>query len=174
PIVLISWLQKKLEIPVIAAGGIADGATMASMLTLGASAVSVGTRFIASTEAKIEQSYKDAVVKATPEDIVMTTRLSGTPAAVINTPYIEKMGLDLPWYLKLLKDQKMTKKYIVPLIHFLGSKALEEAATGPSWKTVWSAGQSVGLIEDILSCDEIMKKLVREYDQCLKNAPQLK
>jgi nitronate monooxygenase len=174
PIVLISWLQKKLDIPVIAAGGIADGATMASMITLGASAVSVGTRFIASTEAKIEQSYKDAVVQATPEDIVMTTRLSGTPAAVINTPYIEKMGLDLPWYLKLLKNQKMTKKYIVPLIHFLGSKALEEAATGPSWKTVWSAGQSVGLIEDILSCDEIMKKLVREYDECLKNAPQLK
>jgi nitronate monooxygenase len=174
PIVLISWLQKKLHIPVIAAGGIADGATMASMLTLGASAVSIGTRFIASTEAQIEQSYKDAVVRATPEDIVMTTRLSGTPAAVINTPYIQKMGLDLPWYLKLLKDQKMTKKYIVPLIHFLGSKALEEAATGPSWKTVWSAGQSVGLIEDILSCDEIMKKLVREYDECLKNAPQLK
>jgi nitronate monooxygenase len=174
PIVLISWLQKKLDIPVIAAGGIADGATMASMLTLGASAVSIGTRFIASTEAQIEQSYKDAVVRATPEDIVMTTRLSGTPAAVINTPYIQKMGLDLPWYLKLLKDQKMTKKYIVPLIHFLGSKALEEAAKGPSWKTVWSAGQSVGLIEDILSCDEIMKKLVREYDECLKNAPQLK
>lgn len=174
PIVLISWLQKKLDIPVIAAGGIADGATMASMLTLGASAVSVGTRFIASKEAKIEQSYKDAVVNSSPEDIVMTTRLSGTPAAVIRTPYIEKMGLDLPWYLKVLKDQKMTKKYIVPLIHFLGSKALEEAATGPSWKTVWSAGQSVGLIDDILSCEEIVQKLVREYDQCLKNAPQLK
>lgn len=173
PIVLVSWLQKKLDIPVIAAGGIADGATMASMLTLGASAVSVGTRFIASKEARIEQAYKDAVVNSTPEDIVMTTRLSGTPAAVIRTPYIEKLGLDLPWYLKVLKDQKMTKKYIVPLIHFLGSKALEEAATGPSWKTVWSAGQSVGLIEDILSCREIVEKLVQEYDECLKKAPQL-
>ena len=173
PIVLISWLQKKLEIPVIAAGGVADGATMASMLTLGASAVSVGTRFIASKEARIEQAYKDAIVTSTPEDIVMTTRISGTPAAVIKTPYIEKMGLDLPWYLKVLKDQKMTKKYIVPLIHFLGSKALEEAATGPSWKTVWSAGQSVGLVEDILSCREIVEKLVHEYDECLKKAPQL-
>ncbi|MGZ3690977.1 MAG: NAD(P)H-dependent flavin oxidoreductase [Pseudobdellovibrio sp.] len=174
PIVLVDWLKKKLNIPVIAAGGIADGATMASMITLGASAVSVGTRFIASKEARIEQAYKDAIVNSTPEDIVMTTRISGTPAAVIKTPYIEKMGLDLPWYLKVLKDQKMTKKYIVPLIHFLGSKALEEAATGPSWKTVWSAGQSVGLIDEILSCQEIMEKLVREYDECLKRAPQLK
>lgn len=173
PIVLVSWLKKKLDIPVIAAGGIADGATMASMLVLGAAAVSVGTRFIACKEAKIDQAYKDAVVRATPEDIVMTTRLSGTPAAVINTPYIEKIGLDLPWYLKTLKDRKLTKKYIVPLIHFLGSRALEQAATGPSWKTVWSAGQSVGLVEEILSCTEIMEKLVYEYDQCMKSAPEL-
>lgn len=174
PIVLVDWLQKKLSIPVIAAGGIADGATMASMLTLGASAVSIGTRFIACKEAKIEQAYKDAVVNSSPEDIVMTTRLSGTPAAVIRTEYIEKMGLDLPWYLKILKDQKLTKKYIVPLIHYLGSKSLEEAATGPSWKTVWSAGQSVGLIEDILSCEQIIQKLVREYEECLTKAPRLK
>lgn len=174
PIVLISWLRTKIDIPIIAAGGVADGATMASMLTLGASAVSVGTRFIASKEAKIEQAYKEAVVRSTPEDIVMTTRLSGTPAAVINTPYVEKMGLNLPWYLQILKEQKLTKKYIVPLIHYLGSKMLEEAATGPSWKTVWSAGQSVGLVNDILSCQEIVDKLVREYDQCLKLAPRLK
>lgn len=173
PIVLISWLQKKLDIPVIAAGGVADGATMASMLVLGAAAVSIGTRFIASKEAQIDQAYKDAVIKSTPHDIVMTTRLSGTPAAVIKTPYIEKIGLDLPWYLRVLKDQKLSKKYIVPLIHFLGSKALEEAATGPSWKTVWSAGQSVGLIEDILSCKEIIEKLVQEYEDCIKQAPRL-
>lgn len=173
PIVLVSWLQKQLDIPVIAAGGIADGATMASMLTLGASAVSVGTRFIASKEATIDSAYKDAIVKSSPEDIVMTTRLSGTPAAVIKTPYIERIGLDLPWYMKALKNQKLTKKYIVPLIHLLGSKALEEAATGPSWKTVWSAGQSVGLIEEVLSCEEIIRKLVTEYEETLANTPRL-
>ncbi len=172
PIVLVSWLKRELKIPVISAGGIADGFSMAAMLTLGADAVSIGTRFIASTEAKIEKGYKDAIVNATPEDIVMTTRISGTPAAVIRTPYIDRIGLDLPWYLKILKDQKLTKKYIVPLIHLMGSKALEDAATGPSWKTVWSAGQSVGLIHEILSCDEIMKKLIREYDECLANAPR--
>lgn len=173
PIVLIPWLQKKITIPVIAAGGIADGKSMAAMLTLGASAVSIGTRFIASTEAQIEPAYKNAIVAASPEDIVMTTQISGTPAAVIRTPYIDRIGLDLPWYFKILKNQKLTKKYVVPLIHYLGSKALEEAATGATWKTVWSAGQSVGLVDEILSCDEIMKKLIREYDACLKSAPQL-
>lgn len=174
PIVLVSWLKKELSIPVIAAGGIADGATMASMLTLGASAVSIGTRFIASTEAKIPQDYKDAVVSSNPEDIVMTTRLSGTPAAVIRTPYIDKMGLHLPWYLRMMKENKSLKKYIVPLIHYLGSKSLENSVQGPTWKTVWSAGQSVGLIHEILSCQQIIDKLVSEYEECLNQAPRLK
>ena len=174
PIVLVSWLKKELSIPVIAAGGIADGATMASMLTLGAAAVSVGTRFIACTEAKIPQDYKDAVVNANPEDIVMTTRLSGTPAAVIRTPYIDKMGLSLPWYLKVMKENKTLKKYVVPLIHYMGSKTLENAVAGPTWKSVWSAGQSVGLIHDILTCEQIIEKLVREYEECLIHAPRLK
>lgn len=174
PIVLVNWLRKKIDIPVIAAGGIANGATMASMMTLGAAGVSIGTRFIASTEARVDQNYKNAIVSSTPEDIVMTTRLSGTPAAVIRTKYIEKLGLDLPWYLKVLKNQRLTKKYIVPLIHLLGSKALEEAATGPSWKTVWSAGQSVGLIDDIISCKEIMENLVADYETCLNETPRLR
>ncbi len=174
PIVFVSWLQKKIKIPIIAAGGIANGETMASMMTLGASGVSIGTRFIASTESRVDQNYKNAIVSSSPEDIVMTTRLSGTPAAVIRTDYIEKLGLDLPWYLKVLKNQPLTKKYIIPVIHSLGSKALEEAATGPSWKTVWSAGQSVGLIDDILSCQQIMENLVRDYEYCLVHTPRLR
>lgn len=174
PIVLVRWLKKELSIPVVAAGGIADGGTMAAMLTLGAAGVSVGTRFIASREAQVEPSYKEAIVNATPEDIVMTTRISGTPAAVIKTPYIEKIGLDLPWYLKLLKDKKLTKKYVVPLIHFMGSKSLEAAAVGPTWKTVWSAGQSVGLINEVLSCEHIVEKMIAEYNHALNQVPKLK
>lgn len=173
PIVLVNWLKHELEIPIIAAGGIANGATMASMMAVGAAGVSIGTRFIASTEAKVEQAYKDAIVNSSPEDIVMTTRISGTPAAVIRTPYIDKMGLDLPWYLKMAKDQKTLKKYIVPLIHYLGSKSLEQAAVGPTWKTVWSAGQSVGLVDDIISCDQIIKNLVNEYEETLASLPKV-
>lgn len=171
PFVLLPWLKDKLQIPVIAAGGIADGRTMAASIVLGASAVSVGTRFIASTEAGVDMAYKNAIVKATAEDIVMTTRISGTPASVIRTPYIDKIGLDLPWYLKMLKNQKFSKKYVVPLIHLLGMRQLEAAAKGPTWKTVWTAGQSVGLVDDILSCDEIMKKLVDEYHQHVQSMP---
>lgn len=172
PLVLIPWLKEKLEIPVIAAGGIANGAQMASTFALGASAVHVGTRFIASTEASVDQSYKDAVVNSTPEDIVMTTRVSGTPAAVINTEYVQKIGTDLPLALKILKDHPLTKKYAVPLIHALGMRSLENAASKPTWKTVWTAGQSVGLIHDIIPCKQIVEQFVEEYFAALAAMPK--
>lgn len=164
PLVLLPWLKSELKIPVVAAGGISHGSGMAAALALGADAVSVGTRFIACKEATVDPAYKQAVVDATAEDIVMTTRISGTPAAVIKTPYIEKMGLDLPWLVKALKDNKATKKYVVPLIHILGMRALDEAANRPTWKSVWSAGQSVGLIDEVLSVREIFAKMLNEYE----------
>lgn len=171
PLVLIPWLKEKLELPIVAAGGIAHGSQIAAALALGASAVSIGTRFIACQEATIDAAYKDAVVKSSPEDIVLTSRISGTPAAVIRTPYIEKIGTDLPWALKILKEHPLTKKYVVPLIHLAGMKSLENAANKPTWKTVWSAGQSVGLVHEILSCEEIIRKLVDEYVATIAELP---
>jgi nitronate monooxygenase len=167
PLVLIPWLKEALEIPVIAAGGISHGAQILACLGLGADAVSIGTRFIASTEAGVDQTYKQAVVDSSPEDIVMTTRVSGTPAAVINTEYVKKLGLDLPWALKVLKNNSLTKKYVVPLIHLMGMRSLEASANKPTWKTVWSAGQSVGLVHEILSTDQIYQKLIAEYQEAL-------
>ena len=177
PLVLVPWLAREMKIPVVLAGGVAVGSQMAAALALGAAGVHVGTRFIASTEAGVDQTYKDAVVTSTPEDIVMTTRVSGTPAAVINTEYVKKIGTDLPLALKIFKDHPLTKKYAVPLIHLLGMKSLEAAALAgpgekPSWKTVWTAGQSVGLVDEIMSCREIVDRLVREYHESVATLPR--
>lgn len=169
PLVLIPWLKTELKIPIIAAGGISTGHQIAASIALGADGVSMGTRFIASKEASVENSYKQAIVDSTPEDIVMTTRVSGTPAAVINTDYVKKLGTELPLALRILKNNKLTKKFAVPLIHYLGMKSLEEAASKPSWKTVWSAGQSVGLVDDILSVQEIYRKLLKEYSEATQH-----
>ena len=172
PLVLVPWLKEKLQIPVIAAGGIAAGSQIAASLALGASAVSIGTRFIASLEAGVDDSYKRAVVDHGPEDIVMTTRISGTPAAVINTPYVQKIGTDLNPILKLLKENPRTKKYAMMLISYLGALDLERAASKPSWKSVWSAGQSVGLVHEILSCEQIIQKLASEYHESVARLPR--
>ena len=171
PLILIPWLKSRLKIPVIAAGGISHGSGVAAALALGAAAVSVGTRFIASQEATVDPAYKQAVVDATAEDIVMTARVSGTPAAVINTPYVQKLGADLPWLVRKLKEHPRTKNLTVPLIHLMGMKALEHAAEKPTWKTVWSAGQSVGLVDEILTVREILEKMVREYEEAKAGLP---
>ncbi len=173
PLVLIPWLKEKLNIPIVAAGGVANGASMAAALALGASAVHVGTRFIASFEAGVEQAYKEAVVHSTPEDIVMTTRISGTPAAVINTDYVKKMNLELPMAIKILKEHPLTKKYMVPIIHYLGMRSLEQAANTATFKTLWSAGQSVGLVHDIKSCREIVDDMVKEYFIAVSKLPKI-
>ncbi|MGE4130280.1 MAG: NAD(P)H-dependent flavin oxidoreductase [Bdellovibrionales bacterium] len=169
PLVLIPWLRSRLKIPIALAGGVAHGSGLAAALALGADAVSVGTRFIACREAGVDRAYKQAVVDSSPEDIVMTTRVSGTPASVIRTPYVEKMGLDLPWWVNTLKKNPYTKKVITPAIHWLGMRGLEQAATGPTWKTVWSAGQSVGLVDKVLPVADIIRNMVKEYEQACEH-----
>ena len=163
PLVLIPYLKEHLRIPVVAAGGIATGRQILAAMALGADAVQIGTRFIATTEAAVSQDYKDAILKAEPEDIVMTRRISGTPAAVINTPYIQKIGLDLSPLEKFLRKYPVTAKYVKLFRYIRGTRSLEDAAGKTTWKTVWSAGQGVGLIHDVKPTAEVVKTLVREY-----------
>lgn len=164
PLVLLPYLKENLNIPIVAAGGIATGQQILAALVLGADAVQIGTKFIASTEAQVADDYKAAILKSEPEDIVLTKRISGTPAAVINTPYIQKVGLDLPPLEKFLRSHPLTAKYAKLLRYLNGTKALENSASNAvSWKTVWSAGQGVGLIHDIQPTATIMKNLAREY-----------
>ncbi|CAM6005649.1 unnamed protein product [Sphagnum balticum] len=163
PLVLLPYLKKHLKVPIVAAGGIMLGRQILAALILGADAVQLGTRFIATTEAGVTQDYKQAILDFSPEDIVLTTRISGTPAAVIKTRYIEKLGLDLNPLEKILLKNEKTKKYMKMLRYFLGQGILEKAATQTTWKNVWSAGQGVGLIDKISPASEVMKELVAEY-----------
>lgn len=164
PLVLLPYLKEKLDIPIVAAGGIATGRQILAALVLGADAVQIGTRFIASTEAQVADDYKQAILTSAPEDIVLTKRISGTPAAVINTPFIQKAGLELPFWESFLRSHPLTAKYAKLLRYMRGTKSLQASAAGAvSWKTVWSAGQGVGLIHDILPTADIIHTLVDEY-----------
>lgn len=163
PLVLIPFLKKNLSIPIVAAGGIAHGAQMAACLLLGASAVQIGTRFIASKECKVDDAYKKAILNSNPEDIVLTKKISGTPAAVIKTPYIEKQGLDLNPVEEFLMKNEYTKKYSKMARSLWGAYLLKNAAQKTTWKEVWSAGQGVGLIESIDPAKEIVQRLMQEY-----------
>jgi nitronate monooxygenase len=162
PLVLLPYLKKHVKLPIVAAGGIATGEQIAACLLLGASAVQIGTRFIASEEAKVDSAYKKAILKAEPEDIVLTKRISGTPAAVIKTKFIEKQGLELNPVEEYLMKHELTKKYTKMARSLWGAYLLQKAAKNTTWKEVWSAGQGVGLIDEILPAGEIVQRLVRE------------
>lgn len=79
-IVLVPYLKSRIELPVVAAGGISTGSQMAAALALGACAVVVGTRLIATHESRAIQAYKEAVVSSGPEDIVCTDKITGNKA----------------------------------------------------------------------------------------------
>lgn len=157
------------EIPVIAAGGIANGEGILSVLSLGAQGVSIGTRFINSTESTVSDAYKQGIINAKMEDIVLTEKLSGTPCNIINTPYAKKIGYKQNWFEKLLSTNRTTKKYFKMLVQIKGMKKLEAAIHPNNYKTLWCAGQSVELINDVLPSKEITERLMSELNEAAKN-----
>ena len=89
---LIPLLVKNCNIPVISAGGVGTAEQLQKMLDLGACGVSVGSLFIASQESPVSDEYKQACIDYGAKDIVLSTKISGTPCTVINTPYVQKIG----------------------------------------------------------------------------------
>ncbi len=167
--IIVPALQKKFpNIPVIAAGGIADGAGIVSMLVLGAAGVSVGTRFIASTEATVSQEYKQAIVDSKMTDIVLTEKISGTPCTIINTPFAKKIGYKQNWFERMLSNNSTTKKYFKMWVQISGMKKLEQSVKPGNYQTLWCAGQSVELINDILPCGAIISRMKDEAKLALE------
>lgn len=153
---------------VVAAGGIATGSQIASALILGAAGVSIGTRFIASEEASVPIAYKTAVLEHGMEDIVLTERLSGIPCNVINTPSAQKLGYRQNWLEGFLSRNARTKKYFNMLVQLRGMKKLKQSIKPGNDQHLWSAGQSVEMIDEILPVSRIIQNLMRELEQGLQ------
>ena len=171
--VMIPTLKEKYpDLLIIGAGGIATGAGLAAVMVLGGDAVSVGTRFIAATEAPVSDEYKQAICDYGMEDIVMSDKISGTMATVILTPYVKKIGIRQNWLERWLGKNKRTKKFFKGIVQLRGMKALEKAAFSATYKTVWSAGQTVQLIDDVVPTAQIVANFVAEYEEALNKAPK--
>lgn len=159
---LLPLLKKHVNLPVIAAGGISNAQNYQHALDLGANGVSVGTVFIASTEAGVSNEYKQALVDYTANDIILTKVISGTPLTVINTPYMQTLGNKPGFLNSLLNKNKFLKKYIKMIVALRGMKSIEKAAFGATYKTVWVAGRSIENIHSIRPVSDIIESLVKE------------
>lgn len=172
--VFVSSLKEHFpDKPVVAAGGIATGSAILSMLAIGAAGVSIGTRFIASKEAHVNEEYKNAVVKAGMNDIRMTTKISGTPCTIIRTPYSDKIGYKQNFIERWLSKNKKTRRLFLAFVQQRGFHKLKDALTPATYKTLWCAGQSVEMIHEIDSCRNIIERLKSEFFNALSELKKL-
>ena len=160
----LSQLLNELQVyklPIVCAGGISDRAGYEQALSLGYSAVQMGTRFIASKECKASTDYKQAIVDASEEDIVLTQNITGIPVSVINTSYIKKLGLLPSRFVQwMLAHPKL--KHLMRIIYAL--KSLKNLKDGMHAKKgeheFWQAGKSVRGVTKVESVEEIFAKLL--------------
>ena len=169
PLALVPQLAKTVNLPVIAAGSIVDGAGMAAAFSLGASAVYMGTRFIASKEAEVSERYKHEIIRAMSEDIVNTDRVDGFPGNFIRTKELEAIGLEKGLIEAILIKSKRIKRFIS--LSRAARSLFGDVNSKASYKTVFSAGHGIGLIDEILSIREIMEKTVKEYREIKGTLP---
>lgn len=162
PEALIKELVSHCNIPVISAGGVGCKKDIEQMLSYGAEGVSVGSPFIASTEANVTNEYKQACVDYGAEDIVVTERISGTPCTVINTPYVKKIGTKQSGIERVLNKNKKLKKWVKMIRFSIGMKATKNAAKKATYKTVWVAGPSIEYTKSILPISTIINRLVTD------------
>ena len=167
--VLIPALKSVCKIPVISAGGVGTGSGILSMLALGADGLSIGTPFIATKESGVNEDYKKACVDYSAEDIVVTTKLSGSRCTVINTPYVKKIGTEQNIIESVLSKNKQIKKYAKMLTYYKGMKALEKAAFSATYNSVWCAGTSVEFTHDIGTVKSIVERFKSEMTEAERN-----
>ncbi|MGD2171619.1 MAG: nitronate monooxygenase [Gammaproteobacteria bacterium] len=150
-----------LGVPLVCAGGVGDAAGFREALACGYAACQLGTRFIASRECRASDAYKQAVVNAGEDDIVLSERVTGIPVSVINTDFVKRRGTRLGRFERWMLAGKRTKHWMrvyygLKSIWQLKHSSLDEKGE----KDYWQAGKSVAGIDSIESCETIMRSLV--------------
>jgi enoyl-[acyl-carrier protein] reductase II len=151
-ITLIPQIVKAVNIPVVAAGGIADGRGLAAAICLGASGVQMGTRFIATKEAPFHTNYKEKIIGADDTSTVIVGRSVGKIRRVLQAPYIEKL-------LDYEKNGMTEEEYLALTNEDLHKRG---ALEGNDQEGFMNAGQIAGTVSDIPTVKELISGMVKE------------
>lgn len=161
--VLMPVVRKLVSIPVIAAGGIADGYGLAAALALGADGILMGTRFAATQESPAHEAVKAHIVRSTEEDTVVIQRTIGSPTRVARNEAAQKI-LEL-------EAAGAGFEELRPLIQ--GERADKVWYEGQVNAAPWSCGQSMGLIQAIPSVAELVNAMVEEAGTAVKELVEI-
>lgn len=157
---LVPQVVDAVDIPVIAAGGIADGRGMAAAFMLGAEGVQMGTRFLVAKECNVHQVYKDKVIKAGDADTVVNGRKVGHPARALKNPFTRSFT-----------DLELSANSTDEEIMAFGTGALRKAVKEGDWENgSFLCGQIAGLVKREQTCKEIIEEIVAETEATLKSA----
>ena len=129
------------------------------LLSIGYAACQLGTRFIATDECAVHETYRAAILDAEEEDIVLTHRLSGVPCSVIRTPMIEEMGTEAGPIARWLLKNRKTRHWMRTRYALKSLKSLKRSSReGLGYKDVFQAGKSVAGIDEVLPAGEIVRR----------------
>jgi nitronate monooxygenase len=153
-----------LKIPLVCAGGVGNEEAFLKALDLGYAGVQMGTRFLATPECSVTNSYKDAIVSASAEDIVLTNKLAGTWSSVIRTPEVEQGGLEVNWLMSMLLRQRSTKSIARMFLLSRAVDTYKKAAFDESHQ-VWQAGKGVSGIHAVEPVADIMARFASKLQR---------
>jgi enoyl-[acyl-carrier protein] reductase II len=147
-LVLIPQVRDAVRIPVVAAGGIADGRGWVAAFALGAEGVQMGTRFLATKECPISETYKDLILKADDHSTMIAAR-KGFPIRVLRNKAVLS--------LRAMDEKGASQEEINAFVD-----ALSRGAADDRENRLWTAGQVCGMIQSIVSVDELIQNMVAE------------
>ncbi|MDD2594958.1 MAG: enoyl-[acyl-carrier-protein] reductase FabK [Bacteroidales bacterium] len=155
---LVPQVCDAVQIPVIAAGGIADGRGLAAALMLGAEGVQCGTRFLSAEECQIHEIYKKKILAAGDTDTIVTGKSLGHPVRSLKTPFSRKFA-------EMEKDPAQTSESIMEF----GTGSLRKAVKeGDEKMGSYMAGQSAGMVKQIEPTVQIIESMISEAENLLK------
>lgn len=150
-VVLVPLVVDHVKIPVVAAGGFADGRGLAAALALGAEGISMGTRFIATQESPVPLNIKQRIINSTEEDTVVTGHLTGIRCRVLKNKLAEGfVGL---------AEKKATDREM--LQYGIGKIRAAFIEGDEDWGSI-ACGQAIGLINDLPTCREVVTRTVEQ------------
>ncbi|HET6680561.1 MAG TPA: nitronate monooxygenase [Gemmatimonadaceae bacterium] len=167
-----------LGLPVVCAGGVGSAAEFAAALAMGYSGVQMGTRFIATTECNAHPRYKQAILDAVESDVVLTERLTGVPVAVLNTPYVQRLGLRAGPIARRLLRHPRTKHWMRSWYGLSSLVRLKRTSRGGDLsRDYWQAGGSVANIHELVAAGAVVRDCARaagyDLDQAA-NDPEIR
>ena len=157
---LVPQVVDAVEIPVLAAGGIADGRGVAAAFMLGAEGVQLGTRFLVAKECNVHATYKEKVLKANDSATSVNGRRVGHPARALKNPFTRAFS-------EVENSTTATDEEIMAF----GTGALRKAVKEGDWENgSFLCGQVAGLVNKEQTCQEIIQEIMSEAENILKSA----